>query len=478
MRKGIVLLCLLALLLSPLCALAAEDALFPARGENGLWGFIDRTGQFVIPPRYEKVSPWRGRFAAVTEDGENWGIVDETGALALPLEYVVEWNEECTVFAVYDAAVPDIKASFAVTLGDTVCGLLDTKTGFFTGFRWKSAALPWYDSWLDAPLLPVRGENGLWGFVKLDTGEQFLPCQFAEVADDFHEGWAIVRLPPEGGQREGVFVLVSEGGEIVYPPEGLEIDPWSRVREGLVAVRDPQTDEAGYMDVTGHLAIPPQWIDVYPFQGDFAVVWASPWEGIFQYVDQEGNILAGVRARPDGMGGYAFVDGLTSVAVEDPESGHWWPAAMNERGEIVFTLADSEIWLWNFMDNGLVWYTEWRPEAGDYEYEQRFYGLMDREGNKITDSIFKCIADEGSPFAEGVAAARIPDGGTNLYGYIDETGNWAIAPNYPFALSFENGLAVVETADGRGGYIDHEGKEVYLWKTDEKLSFWQSDLPQ
>ena len=305
-----------------------------------------------------------------------------------------------------------------------------------------------------------------------------IPCQFAR-ADDFHEGWAVAGLPTldeTGGDI--VNVLVNEQGGIVYPPEGLEIDWWSRVSEGLAAVRDPQSDCAGYMDVTGRLVIPPQWIEVYPFHVDFAVVWASAWEGVFQYIDRAGNILPGVRARPEGQGGYEFVNGLTSVAVEDPESGIWWPGAMNERGEIVFTLTGRDIWLWNFMDNGLAWYTKWHPEAGEYEYQQRFFGLVDSRGNIVTDSLFKCIQDEGSPFSEGLAAVRIPDGGSNLYGYIDETGNWAIAPNYLYAFSFENGLAYVKTEDGRGGYIDRDGKEVYLWTTDENLYFWQSDLPQ
>jgi hypothetical protein len=45
------------------------------------------------------------------------------------------------------------------------------------------------------------------------------------------------------------------------------------------------------------------------------------------------------------------------------------------------------------------------------------------------------------------------------YGYVDETGQWVIQPQYDFAGDFAEALAVVEL-DGQYGYVDANGQEV------------------
>ena len=41
-------------------------------------------------------------------------------------------------------------------------------------------------------------------------------------------------------------------------------------------------------------------------------------------------------------------------------------------------------------------------------------------------------------------------------------GNEVIAPKYDYAQSFSEGLAVVEM-NGRAGFIDMKGNELFLW---------------
>ena len=473
--KRILCLMLTALFLLPLLSLAEGEVLFPARGDNGLWGYIDRTGAFVILPQYAAESPWLNGYACVTADSELWGIVDAAGAYALPMEYLVEWAAGGRAIAVFDAKSPDVKPTYAVQWSDTVCGIFDTLTGHFSGFQWLTADPP--DS--DSPYVPVMDDSMTWGWADAATGDMVIPCQFA-YADDFRDGWAMAGLPYEdetGGDI--VDVLVSEQGDIVYAPAGLSIDPWNGLGGGLIPVYNAD-DEYGFMDTEGNLVLEPrpEWREVWPFEGNFAVV-TDLSSGVFEFIDRAGNILPGVRALPEGRGGYAFVNGLIAVFVEDPDSGVYFPGAMNEMGQIVFTLPDKNIgWIGNFLCNGLIWYLEERGDMSGYYYEITFCGLMDGQGRRVTDSLYQFYDDEGPEFSEGVAPVFVREDGKLLGGYIDEQGNWFLAPNYKHVTPFENGLAYVKTTDGRGGYIDRGGKEVYLWTTDENLYTWQSDLPR
>jgi hypothetical protein len=48
----------------------------------------------------------------------------------------------------------------------------------------------------------------------------------------------------------------------------------------------------------------------------------------------------------------------------------------------------------------------------------------------------------------------------NKFGFIDQTGQFVIAPQFNYALNFTNGLALVYT-EGKAGYINKTGQ--YIW---------------
>ncbi|MEG4518472.1 MULTISPECIES: WG repeat-containing protein [unclassified Microcoleus] len=47
------------------------------------------------------------------------------------------------------------------------------------------------------------------------------------------------------------------------------------------------------------------------------------------------------------------------------------------------------------------------------------------------------------------------------WGYINQAGQWAIAPQFSVAGSFSEGLAAVKR-DGKSGFINQTGKPVIL----------------
>jgi len=64
--------------------------------QNGLWGFIDRTGSIVITPQYSEAHEFQNGFAAVrsVRTGK-FGLIDRSGHLVLPAEYnwIVEYRD-------------------------------------------------------------------------------------------------------------------------------------------------------------------------------------------------------------------------------------------------------------------------------------------------------------------------------------------------------------------------------------------------
>jgi len=54
--------------------------------KNGKWGFVDKTGKEVIFPGFDQVRSFYNSLAAVSVDGK-WGLIDKMGNIILPIEY-------------------------------------------------------------------------------------------------------------------------------------------------------------------------------------------------------------------------------------------------------------------------------------------------------------------------------------------------------------------------------------------------------
>jgi len=89
---------------------------------------------------------------------------------------------------------------------------------------------------------------------------------------------------------------------------------------------------------------------------------------------------------------------------------------------------------------------------------QLTFAVMDETGSVVGDLRFV----ECSSFQEGLAAARASD----LWGYVDHSGAWAIAPQFATAGDFRNGLARVSWNWGYG-YIDKNGEVIWSTRRQE-----------
>jgi hypothetical protein len=74
---------------------------------GGKWGFIDKAGKMVIPPKYN--GAWKfseGLAAVLTGDEKPWGFIDKTGNMVIPSQFYLpidpaegEFANYCGVFS-------------------------------------------------------------------------------------------------------------------------------------------------------------------------------------------------------------------------------------------------------------------------------------------------------------------------------------------------------------------------------------------
>ena len=85
MKRCFFIFLLILCLLPGLAGAEAEDALYPIR-ENGLWGYMNRTGETVIAPQWEYAGLFSDGVAAVGRL-EEWdligGLIREDGKMLL-----------------------------------------------------------------------------------------------------------------------------------------------------------------------------------------------------------------------------------------------------------------------------------------------------------------------------------------------------------------------------------------------------------
>ena len=94
-------------------------------------------------------------------------------------------------------------------------------------------------------------------------------------------------------------------------------------------------------------------------------------------------------------------------------------------------------------------------------------GLVNMLLNGTTGTVANPIASGLATIAPNHRTLQVQeDRGTGLYGYLNEYGNWVIAPTFAYALNFndELGIAAVQpNSRGRWGAIDVYGKTVILF---------------
>ena len=448
------LLCGLLCLLMLLGCASAEGYWYAAKGDNGLWGHIDETGNWVIPPKFDDASDFRGNYAWI-QQGDREGFANRDGEIVLLLDENVVADcgydgfyyggRETGIWLLYK------EATEKNSLG-TECleGFFDAQSGVYSGLKWWTERI-WCS---DSRLIPVADENWKWGYVSRDTGELVIPAKYDSdnMGSNFYDGYAVVTFLDEDDDYNIVQTLLLDETGKEYPlPEGINAASCDTVISGgLFAVVD-ENGLYGYCNTSGEVVIEPQFAYTFEFEDGYAVVELT--DGTCGVIDQTGNV---VMRTTDSLhvqirhGCYVLPTGEHSFTM------------YSVAGEELFTLqGENIVELWTPEENGLCMYV---VEKG----RQRRCGWVNMQGEIISEAkwTFPEYDQPGVYFPSGLQAVYDIDG-TRLAGYLDESGELAIPLQFSFATQFYGELAYVGMAQDDGttrcGYINQQGEWVYSW---------------
>lgn len=203
-----------------------SDNLATAKGSNGLYGYVNITGKFVIEPQFMGASSFgldEGNSALVQDTNKKWGIINKSG------KYIVEPKYNELEYSGYDTLIFKSEEGLYGYLnvnGDVIAEPQFLYAGEFDdGFakvqekngNWKyikydkqeddSKETPYYNN----GIARIRDENGLYSYVS--TSEQ------GDIKEKFLEANLYFENGESNVQRlDGKWGKINEKGEYILSP--------------------------------------------------------------------------------------------------------------------------------------------------------------------------------------------------------------------------------------------------------------------
>lgn len=412
-----------------LCAVMMLGALPAANAEE--------SQDIAVPFIYENAYSFSEGLAAVQKDGK-WGYIDRTGNVVIPFQYdQVDYNgfEEGVTIAVIDGKV----------------GLIDKQGKNITAFQ--------YDSFVNGGFIKgmVKVEkDGKVGIID-QTGKEVVPPVYDSVFDlnviDVYRDESVIYLSVRENGKIGF--LDHTGKEIVKP----QYDDIGYFFNGMLEVKNG--GKIGFLDTSLNEVIPPRFEETDYFSPELAVVAEN---GRHFFIDKTGkevpppekyysevqyfNGLARIYARSfeDDKSKYGFMDEagtevvkpvydsashFTEVVAAVERNGQW--GVIDRSGKVVIPLQYEDI---NVQSEHFIA----AKKGGKYAF-------FDGEGRKLTDFLYSSVSNFK---VNGGFATVMKDG---LYGFVDGSGKEVWKPQFQSTTGWvTEGLAAVQSGD-RWGFI-------------------------
>jgi WG containing repeat len=237
------------------------------RDSVGRWGFINRKGETVIPPVYDRAESFSGNLPVRVRLDGRWGIINRDGQLLQPCiySYIGPWSEGLALvvnndkFGYVNAAgkvvVPLQYLYNRDVLGDNLFGegtarvLLEKKAGLIDSTGKLVLPRDFDDVQPFAEgLAPVKKKDK-WGYA--DRLQKLRIPYTYEYAWPFSNGIARVKV-------NGKIALIDTKGNYVAPPQFTAVTVLS---SGYLLVSD-STGNKGLLDKTGVWILPCKYTDI------------------------------------------------------------------------------------------------------------------------------------------------------------------------------------------------------------------------
>jgi len=241
-------------------------AVVQGKGYLRQWGFIDKTGKEIVPPKYRDVGDFSEGLASVTimtnalQVEYKSGFIDKTGSEVIPLQY--------------DGFARSFSEGLASVKLNDDWGFIDKNGQTVIPFKYYYARS--FSEGLAAVRLftvnfnPYR-KTDKWGFID-KTDNEVIPFEY-DGALSFTEGLAWVRLDGKWG------VIDKTGNEVI----SFKYDNARTFTEGLACVKF--NGKWGVIDKTGNEIISFKYDNVSPFSEGLACVKLN---GKYGFIDKTG----------------------------------------------------------------------------------------------------------------------------------------------------------------------------------------------
>jgi hypothetical protein len=350
--------------------------------------------------------------------------------------------------------------------------LFPIREGKKLGFINRTGAVvvtPQYDAVAEPMEGRARVTTGtLSGYIDL-SGKVTIEPKY-DNAEDFRGGRAIVR-------QDTKYLLIDPNGKVIaeIPHRVL-----GQFHQGLLRVQaSGLTDKSGrrlpttygFVDTTGKLVVPPQFMPAGEFPDDPADLPVAGLDHDWCYFDRTGKVIIRIPMGEQLTNAKLFANGRLLVkdgfnwGYKDATGAWAIPSKYNDAESFKDGVARvQEGAKWILIDTSGNPVPEDKRKLKPIEppsdglalaRENDVLGWVDAQG-AAAFALRKY--EEAHSFASGRARIRL-DG---LYGYLDKSGTLKIPNQYHSATDFNHGLAFVQTREG-SAYIDPEGKVV--WKS-------------
>lgn len=390
--------------------------------KDGKTGFVDRSGNLVIPLQYDEVYPFFEGFATVRK-GDYWGLIDKTGREIVKPKYV----DSIFFYDGYETVRKKVGEAEGIinTKGEEIISpgkyseIELSRKGSFSETK-----IIWRDGFVKVAV--GEDENKKWGLVN-EKGEEIAKPVYDSV-EFFSDGLAAL-------YKNGKSIFINKQGKTVLTSKHY-VMPFS---EGLAVVRmenERGKIKYGFMNKKGKIVIKPKYDYVESFQNGLALVYKGP-----DYSNDKCGLInkKGKEILPVKYEEIKFLFGdLLAVKVGDKQ-GEKWGIATKKGKEIVKPIYD-------YIDS----------------VDKKLGLILARKDNKTVclnkkgKEVFHLLNLDFTYFNEGVILGK-------------KDGKWSFFPHkgkkvtksgtYDEIFGYQEGFSGMSKGEKRG-FVTDKGKEV------------------